>query len=110
MGEITTTSPMVEMFTKRDSSMTERLPCHFVAKAAEGLRKPENQLWNITVDIDNGRFSENVKTGVTYDRMLEFMKARELSVAKEAGVAGSEDEIIAKRKPVVARTNILNFV
>lgn len=110
MGEITTTSPIIEIFTKRDSSMTERLPCRFVATATEGLRKPEQQLWNIDVDIDNGRFNEAVRVGVTYDRMLAFMKATELRAAQDAGVTGTEDEIIAKRKPVVSRTNILNFL
>lgn len=110
MGEITTTSPLVEMFTKRDSSMTERLPCRFIATATEGLRKPEQQLWNIDVNIDNGRFNEPVRIGVTYDKMLAFMKATELRAAQEAGVTGTDDEIIAKRKPVVARNNILNFV
>jgi hypothetical protein len=110
MATVTSDSPLLNLFTKRDTSMTERLPAKFVATATEGLRKPELQLWDVDVNIDNSRFVENVRNGLTYDAMLDFMKARELSVAKEAGFAGTDSEIIAQRKQVVAANNVFRFV
>jgi len=110
MDEFEIWSPLIEMFTKRDSTTTQRLPCRFVAKASEGMCDPDKQLWNINVDIDNGRFNEPVKVGISYDSMLDFMKAREFRMAQEAGFSDGDNEIVTKRKPVVKRNNVLNFV
>ncbi len=107
--EFQTSSPLVEWITKRDSTMTERLPYYFIATATEGLKKPEQQLWSIEANIQNGRFHENVLNAVTYERMLDIMKNQELKVAREAGVTGSDEEVAAKRRQAVPRNNILKF-
>jgi hypothetical protein len=107
--EFQTQSPIVEWITKRDSTMTETLPYYFTATATEGLKKPEQQLWSIEVNIANGRFHQNVTNATTYERMLDIMKHQELKVAREAGVTGSDDEITAKRRQAVPRNNILKF-
>jgi hypothetical protein len=109
MAEVTSDSPLLNLVTGRDTSMTESLPSRFVAVAREGLRAPEQQLWDVRVEV-KGLPSETIKHGIGYNRMLDFMRSREVDGARERGFFGNDAQIIDKRKPQVAYNNVLKFL
>ena len=83
------------------------VPCFLIAQAIDGLKNPQNQLWRMAIDINGQKkWAEGV---FSYEVVMVTMRAEELRIARKAGITGTDDEIIARRKPVVASTNILKF-
>lgn len=69
---------------------------------------PELQLWRIERVHAPGPVEQLGQ--VTYAVMLEKLKAEELRIAKEAGMTGSDDEIVAERLKVAGRNNVLRVI
>ena len=111
VAEVTTTSPLLEILGVQNTEMTTRKDFRFVAEAVGGLRNPENQIWLIHAVV-KGFEHQKLMAGdpVLYPEMLEIMKANELAILREAGFHGTDKEIIALRRRISPRNNVLRFV
>lgn len=111
--EIETYSPLLELFTGRDTLQTKKISAQFVATAQESIfSAPDKQRWNVQlVGLgDNSHLSIDVATGTTYNAALKELHAQEMKQAKLAGFKGNADEITAERKKAVSYNNVLHFV
>ena len=68
----------------------------------------EQQLWRVQRVYAEGPAKQLGQ--VTYAAMLEQLKAEELRIAKEAGMTGTDDEIVAARLKVSGRNNVLRVI
>ena len=111
VAEVTTTSPLLEILGVQNTEMTTRKDFRFVAEAVGNRRSPENQIWHIHAVV-KGYEHQKIMVGepVLYPEMLETMKAKELAILREAGFQGTDKEIIALRRRISPRNNVLRFV
>lgn len=99
---VITTSDTATKTTLGDQSVS------WLSAVAVAVEKPEQQLWRVTRYYSHGDFEFIGQ--MTFEKMLETMKQDELRVAREAGMTGTDDEVIAKRLPVVEENNILRAI
>jgi len=69
---------------------------------------PEHQLWRLERAYGGGRIDQGGQ--VSYELMLEKFKAEELRIAKDAGMTGSDEEILAQRLKVAGSHNVLRVI
>ncbi|MDE1152265.1 MAG: hypothetical protein PW788_06995 [Micavibrio sp.] len=69
---------------------------------------PEHQLWRLERAYSGGRVEQGGQ--VSFELMLEKFKEEELRVAKDAGMTGSDEEILAQRLKVAKCNNVLRVI
>lgn len=104
----TTQLPPVITTSDAARSTASGMLVNWLAAAAMSVEKPEQQLWRVNRHYRGG--GSQFVGQMTFEKMLETLKEEELKVARDAGVTGSDEEIIRKRLPVVEENNILRAI
>lgn len=103
---VTYEGPLAQMFGM-NASAASLMKMRMVAEATSSLR-PEKNPWKVGMEIGNFGI-QPVAEPMSYTQMLSFMKEQEITAARDEGLTGTDADIIAKRKPAVSRSNVLNF-
>jgi hypothetical protein len=70
---------------------------------------PEQRLWTVFDEYSGHRYFERKQENMTFKDALATLEGYEVYQANKAGITGSNDEVIAARKPFVPVTNVLRF-
>jgi len=97
-----------------DDGEVKKFPVKMTAEA-QGWSNPRQQFWRVKLNTWSASWRgeeafNNQYRSVTYDKMLEAMKGLELRTSREAGLTGTDAEIVAARRKVAGATNVVNFL